>query len=102
MAARRYSHPVPALEDALAAGVRAVDYLGDWFDRAGICCSLDPEARDRLLTFEVVRGDSSARVATSQEALAMALGREDTLHAIAARVARTADAELAKKTPRRA
>jgi hypothetical protein len=89
-----------ALEDALTAGARAVDYLGDWFDRAGLCCSMDPEARDRLLTFEVQRGAKSVRVAASQETLAAALGREGLVHEVAARIARTADAELSGKPAR--
>lgn len=83
-----------ALEDALTAGARAVDYLSEWFDRAGLCCSLDPEARDRLLTFEVRRGRRSVRVAASQETLAGALAKEGLVHEVAARIARTADAEL--------
>lgn len=89
-----------ALEDALAAGARAVEYLGDWFDRAGLCCSLDPETRDRLLTFEVRRGRRSVRVAASQETLAQALAKEGLVHEVAARIARTADAELAGKPAR--
>lgn len=84
-----------ALDDALTAGARAIDYLGDWFDRAGLCCSLDPEARDRLLTFEVTRGGRAVRIAASLDTLAQALGKEGLVGEVAAKIARTANAELA-------
>lgn len=86
-----------SLDETLAAGAAVVEYLGDWFDRAGLCCSLDPEARDHLLTFEVGRGACEVGIAVSVEELAVSREAEGAVRRLAAKVASRADAEMARR-----
>jgi len=88
---------VASLEESLAAASTIVEYLGDWFDRAGVCCSLDPEARDHLLTFEVGRGAREVAIAVQVEELAVSRETERAIHKLAARVANRANRELARR-----
>jgi hypothetical protein len=86
-----------SLDESLAAAASVVDYLGDWFDRAGLCCSLDPEVRDHLLTFEVGRGSREVAISVDVEELAISRATEGAIHRLAARVASRADGEMAKR-----
>jgi len=86
-----------ALEDGLAVGEAIVGYLGDWFDRAGLCCSRDTAARDRVLVFAVAKGQVGVAVSVVVEELVSARADATTVRRLAARVAEQANAGLARR-----
>ena len=83
-----------ALDDSCAAAAALVDYLGDWFDRAGLSCACDPATRDRLLTFSVERGGAAALVDVEVAELAASHAHEGGMRRLAARIAERADGSL--------
>jgi hypothetical protein len=76
--------------DAAEVAVAALDYLGEWFDDATVCCELGEVGVHGVLTFLLRRGGRIARVDVTRLAI------EDARYPgrLAGRIAQLADREL--------
>ena len=76
--------------DVAEVAVAALDYLGEWFEDATVCCELGGVGAQGVLTFLLRRGGRTARVDVTRLAI------EDARYPgrLAGRIARLADREL--------
>jgi hypothetical protein len=79
-----------------AAVVAALDYLGEWFEDATVCCDVGEVGRHGVVTFVLRRGGRTARVDVTR------LAAEDARYPgrLAARIAGLAEQELAPSPER--
>jgi hypothetical protein len=79
---------MPETDVALIA---ALDYLGEWFEDATVCCDVGEVGRHGVVSFVLRRGGRTARVDVTR------LAAEDARYPgrLAARIARLAEQEFA-------